>query len=80
MGKGILVSTTCPDGFCMMTHSTCKLRGGAAVHEPLTCAPHNGAGNQATMQYQQTVTYFRPLWKQLRQKAVPPGEWLPGCT
>lgn len=33
---------------------------------------HGGAGNQATQQYQQTMTYFRPLWKQLRQKAVHP--------
>ena len=30
------------------------------------------AGNQATLQYQQTVTYFKPLWKQLRHRAVHP--------
>jgi hypothetical protein len=30
------------------------------------------AGNQASLQYQQTVGYFKPLWKQLRQRAVHP--------
>ena len=38
----------------------------------LVAGPRDGAGNQATLQYQQTMTYFRPLWKQLRQKAVHP--------
>lgn len=30
------------------------------------------AGNQATVQYQQTMTFFKPLYKQLKQKVVHP--------
>jgi pre-mRNA-splicing factor 18 len=30
------------------------------------------AGNQATLQYQQTMTFFKPLYRQLRQKEVHP--------
>ena len=29
-------------------------------------------GNQATIQYQQTVTFIKPLYKQLKQKVVHP--------
>lgn len=37
-------------------------------------------GRQATLQYQQTLAYFKPLYQQLQQKEVPPemvaGLWM----